>query len=654
MKKLLLISLAAMALLSCNKLEQEEAINVDSETSLSIPIEMEKIMGSEETKAYLEDNGSSWSYVWEDGNAIEFYQLRRGSLINQGQAIVDKRPNTTNVVYPSSDFRAGDIVCSYIGAAQMDNSNPRQMYLEIPDTQISSRNPETFVYSEDFSFTIENVNLTKLAGYDVNGTQNAVGITPKKGKVEFKINGFKRGTEYGCSGNASNLQIDVYGNAKCDVNFAPFTGEENGTSYSVTSTIELFVLDHPEEKATLQVTAKASVTKEKKIGNRVLNAGKVTISYSKGNSSSLNLLLEHEITGDDKPYYVRDCMPCVSRQFSITSQLLNYPTEIANNITFHMLGSAVQWKVYSTDENIAAGEILSGVIFNANKPCAGVGEYDIITGSLELENLTSSSILAYDEEELVIPYKESANDYVPMYMVLAPGTYSAEVAFITDQHVYVYNMTDQTFSRAVKKNISVNLASTTATVYTLDEYFGEDPEPQEPSAYYVKLDSAPEGNNWNGTYLVVNAEGTMAFAPFNDDENSANHAVEVNAVNGMIASDGIIDKYAITVSGGIDKHGNNTSLKAYDVFNTTGNFVFYSQGQIRIQDNLNNIGDNNTQYSYRHTLMYNNGVQMMSSGITNGQNKYYMKYENGSFTYGRDETSNRVELYVLTDADDLK
>lgn len=644
MKKLLLISLAAIALLSCNKFEQVEAIKVDSETSLSVPIEAENVLSSEETKAYLEDNGSSWSYLWEDGDAIEYYQLRRGQIVNQGQAIVDKRPGTTNVVYPASDFRVGDAIYSYIGAAAMDNSNPRQMYLEIPDTQISSWDPETFVYSEDFSFTIGNVSVAKLKSYDVNGTQNAVGITPKSGKVEFKINGFKRGTEYACSGNASNLQIDVYGNAKCDISFAPFTGAAGGTSYSVTSTAEIYVQGHPEQKATIQVTAKATVTKEKKMGSRVMTPGKVTISYTKGNTTGLSLLLEHEITGDVKPYYVRDCMPCVSRQYSITSQVLAYPTEIANNITFHMLGSAVQWKVYTLDEAIGAGEVLCGVLFDADKPCAGTGEYNIVAGSLELENLTSSSIMAYDEEELIIPYKDSDNDYVSLYMVLAPGTYSADVAFVTDQHVYVYHMTDQTFSRAIKKSMSVNLASSTATVYTVDEYFAEDPdEPVEPDPFYYYELVTEEPASWDGTYLIVNSDDTKAFNPV---EGKTGNAVDVLVEDGIIISDGIVDQYAITVTDAGEVHpASPEGLEEYDFQNVGGQYMMWSQGQLFLEDTIQHSNSSGT-YTYHHTLKYDNGVQVMSAQINaSTTNCYYMTYGSSVFSYVKDASANRVHLY---------
>ncbi len=161
---------------------------------------------------------------------------------------------------------------------------------------------------------------------------------------------------------------------------------------------------------------------------------------------------------------------------------------------------------------------------------------------------------------------------------------------------------------------------------------------KEVKGYYVKITEDPGAQKWGGDYLVVNKEGTMAFAAFSGSATS--YATPVKVENDMVVADASIAKYVLSVSGGETIHTNNSSAYAYDVKNTDGKFVYVSQSAIILDD------DNKGDYTYRHTFVLDdNGVQMRSAGTTSGNSRYYLTYKDNKFVYERDAETNRVQLY---------
>ena len=168
--------------------------------------------------------------------------------------------------------------------------------------------------------------------------------------------------------------------------------------------------------------------------------------------------------------------------------------------------------------------------------------------------------------------------------------------------------------------------------------------------YYVKVNSEPA--KWDGTYLFVDENSMKAFAPISGQSGS-NYAVSVNIVDGRIVASGDLTPYAITVSdaGKAHSNGNLGGLRAYNVRNSAGQYIYWSSNfgestAAIVLDNDNMASNGGTTYYYYHAFKYNNGVQVVSAIDTDGGNAYYLGYNNG-FSYDQDATSSRIQLYKL-------
>ena len=479
---------AALLAASCSQAELDMAPDQPLSTSkISIPVDLEEITAEEEnTKSYLNVNGSTWSFVWEDGDNLGYFQYRRGLLRNQGLAEVDKRPTSVNVNYPAGDFKAGDVIWTYfnqpdaeaeLGGLGIVNNDPDMLYMQIPTAQLTNKEPESFEYQEDFSFQLAKVNTTGFTGYTVKGTDQAVGTTPASGTLKFKIVGYDANKLYCTGPNTSNLHIDAFGNASVDVAFNPIA--QNGTKYTSTTNVEVYIDGYEDSKATIPVTCTAT-TKKKLSFFVTFQEASITYAYSAGTPSGVSVVFDFSEQGDIKPYPVRNCMPIASKQTVITSSHISYPEDIQSSMTMYMLGSVVEFRAYSLDPTIAVGETLYGVIFQSTSGnCAGMCTYDLRGESLVLDDFTESEIIAFDEDGLEL--QEGKDNYVPLYMVIAPGTFAATVTFITDQNVYIFDMAEKTFSRAVKKAINCNFASSACTVIPLEDFYAQPDESEEPA-----------------------------------------------------------------------------------------------------------------------------------------------------------------------------
>lgn len=485
MKKSLFFIAAMVAMVACAKVGTEECTQMQTAKTISIPMEMETVSIESDTKAYLNQETSGWNYVWEDQDQMGYFQFRGGRLYNQSKAEVDKRPNSVNVIYDATDFRAGDAIFSYlyqdeaeadINSLGITNNDPYGLYVQIPTMQVTSTEPETYQYSEEMSFTVAGFKYSNLKDYSISKVSNAIGVVPRSGKLGFKIGGYNSELKYKCTG-ASNLKIDWYGNATVDVNFRALASSDQtstsstgySTTYSQVYPIQIYVEGYEDYPAEINLTVTATYKKEVFFG--LLGSSKLTVSYAAATSNNVSVVIDHFLEGPVKPYPVRDCMPCVSKQLSLDDYLVGSPVDIQNNMTMYMLGSVVEFRVYSLDSSIAVGETLQGVIFNSTSgPCAGIGLYDLVGSDLTLGTMSNDTVIAYDADGKTIA--NGKENYVSLYMVLAPGTYGADVDFITDQNVYTFHMGAKEFSRAVKKAITCNLASTSCTVTPFDEFFG--------------------------------------------------------------------------------------------------------------------------------------------------------------------------------------
>ena len=495
-KYLFFIAAGVLGLYSCSELEPEKIdAPLSSSSTLSIPITSENVISEPLTKSYLDDQEDGWSFLWEDGDHLGYFQYRVGLLQNQSLAEVDKSPSYTNVNYPAGDFKTGDMIYSYfyqtdaegeLASNGISNTDPNNLYLQIPTVQITTSEPETYEYELDYSFTLTNVSakVGVSNSYDLVGTDDPVGTVPPSATLSFKMIGFKPDLTYRVSDNASNLSIDAYGNATATVSFDPVVSNNN--RYTSTSNVSIYIDGYEDFCTTIPVTSTVSVTKGQTIPvlNIVLRQPKLTYTYTCGTASGSMVPITLTDIGDAKPYPVRNCMPIVSKHHTITSTEVRYPEDIQQSMTMYMLGSAVEFRCYSLSNSVAVGETLMGVMFSSTgEPCAGMCTYDLIGESLQLENMSSYDISAFDLDGKTLCYGKE--NYVSLYMILAPGSYPATVTFITDRNAYIFDMAEKTFSRAVMKSINCNFASSSCLVIPLEQY---NPAPDDESTLEDEID----------------------------------------------------------------------------------------------------------------------------------------------------------------------
>ena len=171
--------------------------------------------------------------------------------------------------------------------------------------------------------------------------------------------------------------------------------------------------------------------------------------------------------------------------------------------------------------------------------------------------------------------------------------------------------------------------------------------PADPTASgYVRV--TQDLDDWSGTYLFVDEAAGKAFAAFSG---TTGYAVNVTIVDGVIASNSTVDRYALTVTDGGVQHANTSGQRAYDVRNADGKYIFYSSSTLQIADS-----HHRNNYDYYHAFKYQigatpqeSGVQVLSSGNSSGFNKYYLGYESSAFGYLQNGDSRRVQLYKLSD-----
>ena len=219
---------------------------------------------------------------------------------------------------------------------------------------------------------------------------------------------------------------------------------------------------------------------------------------------------------------------------------------------------------------------------------------------------------------------------------------NTNVATISGTNVVIVGAGTTTITANAAENDNYYAASKSYTLIISD---GTTPTPSG-DAVYVKVTSEP--TSWDGTYLFVDESSSKAFAAFS--ANASSYAVDVTIVNGQIASNATVDKYALTVSDAGVEHANLSGQEAYNVKNSDGMFVFYSNSELQINStNSRTSSYSSSATNYYHALKYSNGgVQVASSGHSSGYNKYYLGYVSGAFEYSSSSASDRrVQLYKL-------
>lgn len=472
-KKLLFLAAGAMTVASCAKLESDSLVFenlADNCESISIPIVNEGVETA--TKAYYYEDSSYWTYLWEDRDIFNYFYYSRADYLGKGTANVNKSTDATLVSYAASNLAVGNTIYSYflqkdLWLNQIPNDDPNAVKLIIPTNQVTTKTPEKFRNEINCAFSVTNLSLLNqtATGELVNGVYASI----PDNILSFTITNFNPSLKeyYKCkvdsdNGSVSDFTIDDNGNASLTVSFARY-GSSKQDQFT---TVKIYLSDGDGTYDGNFVCIKVNAHRTSDSSWALDGSGLVSI-YSCEVSASGSAKCYENLEGAKKPYPIRDAMPCASRGKLITSSLLQYPEDIANSMTMYMLGSAAEFRIYSSTGRYQGEDILK-VIFTTSEddPCAGYCYYDIESESL--------AITGYDEYQIVSDV-ESCGYKVPrtklgeesVYMVLAPGTYDATIEVVTKDSdgelwEYKFQTSNQTFTRANRKPFGVNLESANA------------------------------------------------------------------------------------------------------------------------------------------------------------------------------------------------
>lgn len=463
-KKLLFLAAGAMIIVSCAKLESDSQVFenlADNCESVSIPLVNEG--EGTATKAYYYEDSSYWTYLWEDFDTFNYFTYSGSNHVGNGSADVLKSSTSTLVSYAASDLQIGNKIYSYflqrdLWMNEIENDDPNDVTLVIPTLQVTTRERESFRDPIDYSFDVTGLSLDNQSAEGDAGILNLGNVSIPDNTLYFRITNFNPAYTYKCSvvdeqGGYSDFTYDSNGNASVIVSFDRYpTGE-------LSQFTELKIYNDSNKKNYVQILVSANRTK----ANGTLKDGRIS-KYTVEKTTRATSVGYATSYGSGNPYPIRDAMPCASKGKLITSSLLQYPEDIANSMTMYMLGSAAEFRIYSSTGAYEGEDILK-VVFTTSNPCAGYCHYDIQSESL--------AITGYDENQIVsdvevcgykVPRTKLGEESV--YMVLAPGTYNATIEVYTKDsdgyYKYSFHTNNQTFTRATKKPFSVNLESANA------------------------------------------------------------------------------------------------------------------------------------------------------------------------------------------------
>ena len=139
-------------------------------------------------------------------------------------------------------------------------------------------------------------------------------------------------------------------------------------------------------------------------------------------------------------------------------------------VRFLNLGALIDFRIYSTTVAYANETVKSITFTSIGAPVSGTAYLDLTQVDPEKEETLAIGFAAdgsnaYDfvkvsQDVPVAADKESAD---PVYMVLAPGTYSGTITVATDAATYVFTLENKTLNRNGLKHYNMNLSNATRT-----------------------------------------------------------------------------------------------------------------------------------------------------------------------------------------------
>ena len=200
-------------------------------------------------------------------------------------------------------------------------------------------------------------------------------------------------------------------------------------------------------------------------------------------------------------------------------------------IRFLNLGSVIDFRVYSashTAERIQSIRVsvtgIHPISGEATLDLAGVKrDDDASMAVIWPEGSSDVSSVSLLQTAGIAASKDLATE--PLYMVVAPGTYSGSIEIVTDAASYTFSLPVMQFDRNVIRRFNMNLDGSKVVRRTLDDW-------------YVKITSAGELTG-EGEYLIVYESGSKVFKPILSGTNALVNSGD-NAVSVMIDGDRIL------------------------------------------------------------------------------------------------------------------
>lgn len=483
-------SLAAVAavffLVSC---EYEELPSRDlAPVTLSMPVSDVVIpVQTLDTKAFMDNQGDSWMFKWENGDIINYIVTRNGSYVQSGYGTVVRTLRGTDYNFsPSEPLQTGDMIYTYYTGDIADEHDPTNVTLYVPSMQSSYIGWETYSVKQSYSETVTDVVSGTLELVDISldalQAMNTSSATPASREISFSIQDYSPELNYTYSLDGRTyypLTVSASGEATVDydfsqINFLVYLPSLrslfgiNGGGYVGYSTKSLFVKCESGSAATISLSvvgAKSSSSGSARYSYNYSVLRTSSGSYNKEVIRYINEVRDVLVNERQRVIGVRDCMPMVGTPIKVTSSMAAGRVPFTNSLNFKMVGSLIQFNIYSLDPDVAVGEKIKSVTFEADHPIAGTMSYDLTSTTATLTGASEYSIYTdVDDVDVYVPDNDTYAALV--YMVVAPSTTLGSYDVETSAHHYLNTFTEsKTYSANKRKKTSVNLGGTSYQMY---------------------------------------------------------------------------------------------------------------------------------------------------------------------------------------------
>lgn len=304
-------------------------------------------------------------------------------------------------------------------------------------------------------------------------------------------------------------------------------------------------------------------------------------------------------------------------------------------IRFQNLGSIIDFRVFSASHTAERIQSI-GLSVTGSNPISGEATLDLtgVTRSEEASmaltwpgGASEASSVTLLQAAAIAASKDLATE--PLYLVVAPGTYSGSIVVVTDAASYTFSLPSMAFDRNVIKRINMNLDGSKVVRRALD-------------IGYRKITSADQLTGGD-EYLIVYESGSNAFKPILIGNDALNNTAS--------------NVYGVTVEGGLIQATEEVDACRV-VFESAGSGQYYMKavavGDYYFYPTSNGIGaTTNQQNATAVSVDFVSGTYG-TVNIQAGSN--YFKYSTSSSCFKQSTYNNSRELalYKRVGKDGLK